>query len=53
MKVIMAETFDGRLMINVFDELFYAREIRLSEEISKEFDYMEEETYTPFQRVLP
>jgi len=53
MKVIVAETIDGRLMVNVFDELFYAREIKPHEEISKEFDYTKEESLSPFQWVLP
>lgn len=39
MKVIMIETLDGRLMINVFNDLYYALEVKTHEDISKEFDY--------------
>ena len=53
MKVIMAETLDGRLMINVFEDLFYARQIKPHEDISREFDYTKEESFTPFKWTLP
>ena len=37
MKVIMIETFDGKLMMNVFDDIYYAKEIPLHSDTSKEF----------------
>ena len=53
MKVIMIETFDGKLMINVFDELYYAKEILSHEEYSEEFDMEESERLKPFSWNLP
>ena len=53
MKVIMIETFDGKLMMNVFDELFYAKEIKPNEYYSKTFDYRESEKITSYSWNLP
>ena len=53
MKVIMIETFDGKLMINAFDELYYAKQILPNEEYSKEFDMEESEKLRPFTWNLP
>ena len=53
MKVVMVETLDGRLMINVFDEMFYAKEVLLHKDISEEFDYEETEKLIPFSWALP
>lgn len=52
-KVIMVETLDKRLMVNVFDKLFYARKIESHEEYSKEFDMKESEKLKPFTWKLP
>lgn len=53
MKAVMVETLDGRLMINVFDEMFYAKEVLLHKDISEEFDYGETEKLIPFSWALP
>ena len=51
--VLMVETLDGRLMINVFDELFYALEVNTHEDISKEFDHEESEKILQYEWKLP
>lgn len=38
LKVVMVETFDGKLYINAFDEIYVAKEIKLHNNTSKEFD---------------
>ena len=53
MKAIMVETLDGRLMINVFDEMFYAKEVNKHEDISKDFDYEESKKLIPYSWSLP
>lgn len=53
MKVIMVETLDGRLMINVFNDLFYAKKISSHEEYSREFDIKESEKQKPYSWKLP
>ena len=34
----MVETFDGKLYINAFDEIYVAKQIKLHSNTSKEFD---------------
>ena len=53
MKVVMIETLDGRVMINVFDELFYALEVKTNQDISKEFDHEETKKVMAFSWSLP
>ena len=53
MKVIMIETLDGRLMINVFDKLYYALEVKPHQDISEEFDYEESDKATIYSWNLP
>ena len=38
MKTIMIETFDGRLLMNVFDTLYQVKKLSKHELISKNFD---------------
>ena len=53
MKVLMIETFDNRLLINAFDNLFYAKEIKPHEDYSKEFDQEETDKVLEYAWVLP
>ena len=53
MKVVMIETLDGRLMINVFDKLYYALEVKPHQDISKEFDYIESDKVITYSWNLP
>ena len=53
MKVLMIETFDNRLLINAFDSLFYAKEIKPHEDYSKEFDQEETDKVLEYAWVLP
>ena len=53
MKVIMIETFDGRLMMNIMDDLFYAKEIHVHEKQSKQFDYHDYDLPFKFGWSLP
>ena len=53
MKVIMIETFDGRLLINVFDDLYYAKEINTHELNSKDFDQEETIKALEYSWTLP
>ncbi|MBQ6404483.1 MAG: ISNCY family transposase [Bacilli bacterium] len=52
-NVVMIETLDGRLMINVLDELYYAKEVKSHEDISKEFDYIESKELEEYSWKLP
>lgn len=52
-NVVMIETLDGRLMINVLDELYYAKELKPHEDISKEFDYIESKELEEYSWKLP
>ena len=38
LKVVIVETFDGKLYINAFDQIYVAKEIKLHRDTSKEFD---------------
>ena len=53
MTVIMIETLDGKLMMNVFDELYYALELKPNQDISKEFDYEESNKIKQYSWKLP
>ena len=49
----MIETFDNILLINAFDNLFYAKEIKPHEDYSKEFDQEETNKVLEYAWVLP
>ena len=53
MKVIMIETFDGKLMMNVFDDIYYAKEIPLHSDISTNFDMSSNEDIFKYAWKLP
>lgn len=53
MKVIMIETFDGKLMMNVFDDIYYAREIPQHSSTSKELNYHINEDIQKYSWNLP
>lgn len=53
MKVIMVETFDKRLMMNIMDDLYYAKEIPVNASISQNFDYFEYDVPIIFGWTLP
>lgn len=52
-KVVMVETFDKKLMINIFDDLYYAKEIKTHQEVSKEFDYKTNQELIKYSWSLP
>lgn len=53
MTVLMIETFDNRLLINAFDTLYYAKEIKIHEEYSKEFDIEETKKALEYSWIIP
>ena len=53
MTVIMIETFDNKLMINIFDDLYYAKEIKRNSSTSREFDWEEIDDTPDYGWILP
>ena len=52
-KVVIIETFDNKLMFNIFDDLYYAKEIKQNSSINKEFETNLLEPNVAYSWVLP
>ena len=53
MTAIMIETFDNKLMINIFDDLYHAKEIKRNSSTSREFDWEEIDDTPDYGWILP